>query len=160
MAPVVRALQGEPTMEVKVCVTAQHREMLDQVLGLFEIAPDYDLDLMRPGQELTDITTSVLTGLRTGNRYSPWPEEMNRRLTGALTELHFAPTEGARRNLLNEGVDDATIHVTGNTVIDALLEVVTLVELLVRVALCFGLAWVACRIDQLRTTSGPGSFRR
>lgn len=162
MAPVVRALQSSRKLEVKVCVTAQHRQMLDQVLELFGIVPDFDLDLMRPGQDLTDITSNVLlgmrgvfkswrpdwvlvhgdtsttlatslaayyekisvghveAGLRTGNIYSPWPEEMNRRVSGAVAALHFAPTETARSNLLREGVGTEAIHVTGNTVIDAL----------------------------------------
>ncbi|WP_052315141.1 non-hydrolyzing UDP-N-acetylglucosamine 2-epimerase [Thiocystis violascens] len=166
MAPVVRALAADPAFDSRVCVTAQHRQMLDQVLQLFEIQPDFDLDLMQPGQDLTDITANVLiglrsvlsnfqpdlvlvhgdttttcaaalasyyqripvghveAGLRTGNIYSPWPEEMNRRLTGNLTELHFAPTERARDNLLREGVNAERITVTGNTVIDALLDVV------------------------------------
>ncbi|MBV5311016.1 non-hydrolyzing UDP-N-acetylglucosamine 2-epimerase [Chromatium okenii] len=166
MAPVVQALAADVTFESRVCVTAQHRQMLDQVLQLFAIQPDFDLNLMQPGQDLTDITANVLlglrgvlqefqpdlvlvhgdttttcaaalaayyqriavghveAGLRTGNIYSPWPEEMNRRLTGQLTELHFAPTAQARTNLLREGVNDDCIHVTGNTVIDALLDVV------------------------------------
>ncbi len=161
----VRALQAQPEFEVRVCVTAQHREMLDQVLTLFEIVPDYDLNMMRAGQTLTDITGAVLqglepilqqfqpelvlvhgdttttfatslaayyqqigvvhveAGLRTGNLYSPWPEEANRKLTGALTRFHFAPTEQARDNLYREGVDPNTVFVTGNTVIDALLHV-------------------------------------
>lgn len=165
MAPVIGALRRNPGFEARVCVTAQHRQMLDQVLELFGIVPDHDLDLMRPGQDLYDITGNVLTGmrgvlrewrpelvlvhgdttttfaaslaafyekvpvghveagLRTGNIYAPWPEEMNRRLTGAITSLHFAPTDRARDNLLKEGVAPASIHVTGNTVIDALLEV-------------------------------------
>ncbi len=165
MAPVVKALQQEPAFEAKVCVTAQHRQMLDQVLTLFRIRPDYDLNLMQPGQDLTDITARVLqgmrgvlrewrpdlilvhgdttttmaaslaayyekvavghveAGLRTGDIYSPWPEEMNRRLTGAIAALHFAPTQTARQNLLAEGVPDSRIIVTGNTVIDALLEI-------------------------------------
>lgn len=166
MAPVVKALSRQPGFESKVCVTAQHRQMLDQVLTLFGIVPDFDLDLMQPGQDLTDITANVLSGmkrvlkewrpdlilvhgdttttfaaslaayyekipvghveagLRTGNIYSPWPEEMNRRLTGAISARHFAPTERARQNLLAEGVSASQIHVTGNTVIDALLQVV------------------------------------
>lgn len=167
MAPLVNELAKYPSdFESRVCVTAQHREMLDQVLNLFEICPDYDLDIMQAGQNLTDVTCRVLqgmapilkdfcpdivlvhgdtsttmaaslaayyekvnvghveAGLRTGNIYSPWPEEMNRRLTGAITRFHFAPTEGARQNLLNEGVSDRSILVTGNTVIDALLDVV------------------------------------
>lgn len=167
MAPVVKELQKHPELfKVQVCVTAQHRQMLDQVLELFDIVPDYDLDIMKPGQSLTNVTCSVLqglvpvleesrpdmvlvhgdttttmaaslaayyqkitvghveAGLRTGNIYSPWPEEMNRRLTGAITRYHFAPTEQSRQNLLAEGVAADTITVTGNTVIDALLTVV------------------------------------
>jgi UDP-N-acetylglucosamine 2-epimerase (non-hydrolysing) len=167
MAPVVMALKEYPdSFDSRICVTAQHREMLDQVLELFEIQPEYDLDVMGQGQNLTDITCKVLkrlvpvlkefrpdivlvhgdttttfasslaayyekiavghieAGLRTGNIYSPWPEEMNRRLTSGITRYHFAPTENARKNLLNEGVADNWILVTGNTVIDALLSVV------------------------------------
>lgn len=166
MAPVVGALQSAPGLIGEVCVTAQHREMLDQVLNLFDIRPDYDLDVMRPGQGLTEITASVVrgmqpvlaesrpdvvlvhgdttttfaaalaafyekipvghveAGLRTGDKYAPWPEEMNRRLAGAITTWHFAPTARARQNLLNEGVAESAITVTGNTVIDALLTVV------------------------------------
>ncbi len=163
MAPVIKALQKRSgQFAVSVCVTAQHRQMLDQVLDLFEIVPDFDLDIMRPGQSLTDVTCSVLmglvpvldvirpdlvlvhsdtttsmaaglaayykkiavghveAGLRTGNIYSPWPEEMNRRLTGAIARYHFAPTEQSRQNLLLEGVSESAITVTGNTVIDAL----------------------------------------
>lgn len=167
MAPVVQALAGDGQIEARVCVTAQHRQMLDQVLELFRIRPDFDLDLMKPGQDLSDITSNVLlgmrkvyaewmpdvvlvhgdttttlaaslsayyarlrvghveAGLRTQNKYSPWPEEMNRRLTGAMADIHFAPTEGSRANLLREGVPGVSIHITGNTVIDALLGVVT-----------------------------------
>lgn len=170
MAPVVRALAVAPDVEARVCVTAQHREMLDQVLQLFGIVPDHDLDLMKPGQGLTEITTGVLNGLkpvlegwrpdlvlvhgdttttlgaalaayyqqipvghveaglRTGNIYSPWPEEINRRVTGTITRLHFAPTERSRANLLAETVPEAQIHVTGNTVIDALFEVVAMLR--------------------------------
>lgn len=166
MAPVVQALAAAPEVESQVCVTAQHRQMLDQVLNLFGITPEFDLDLMQPGQDLTDITSRVLAGmrdilretrpelvlvhgdttttfaaslaafyeripvghveagLRTGNIYAPWPEEMNRRLTGSIAEWHFAPTEGARENLMHEGVRSEQITVTGNTVIDALLNVV------------------------------------
>lgn len=166
MAPVVMSLSNCQGFETKVCVTAQHREMLDQVLDLFKINPDFDLNLMKPGQDLTDITANVLlglrevfkawrpdiilvhgdtttamasciaafyeriavghveAGLRTGNKYSPWPEEMNRRIAGVISDLHFAPTESARANLLHEGVNEETVHVTGNTVIDALLDVV------------------------------------
>jgi UDP-N-acetylglucosamine 2-epimerase (non-hydrolysing) len=163
LAPVVHALKDDERFDARVCVTAQHREMLDQVLGFFEIKPDFDLDLMRPDQALDDLTASVLkcvgpvlnelqpdvvlvqgdttssfaaalaayyrqmpvghveAGLRTGDRYSPFPEEINRALTGRLTDYHLAPTEGARRNLLNEGVDEGSVFVTGNTVVDALL---------------------------------------
>jgi UDP-N-acetylglucosamine 2-epimerase (non-hydrolysing) len=170
MAPVVRALAACPGIDVKVCVTAQHRQMLDQVLSLFSIVPDFDLNLMTPGQDLSDITANVLlgmrsvlrewrpdyvlvhgdttttfatslaayyeriavghveAGLRTGNIYSPWPEEVNRCLTGVIANLHFAPTEHARQNLLNEGVPEQNICVTGNTVVDALLDVVQRLE--------------------------------
>ncbi|WP_457669804.1 non-hydrolyzing UDP-N-acetylglucosamine 2-epimerase [Thiolapillus sp.] len=166
MAPVIKALQQTNNIDAEVCVTAQHRQMLDQVLELFEITPDYDLDIMQTGQDLTDVTTNVLqglrkvfqqakpdrilvhgdttttfaaslaayyqripvghveAGLRTGDIYSPWPEEINRRLTGAITDLHFAPTEQARQNLLAENVSDKKIVVTGNTVIDALFDVI------------------------------------
>jgi len=166
MASVVRALSDSPDVEVKVCVTAQHRQMLDQVLSLFSLTPDFDLNLMTPGQDLSDITSKVLTGmrgvlrewrpdyvfvhgdttttfatslaayyeripvghveagLRTGNIYSPWPEEVNRCLTGVIASLHFAPTDHARQNLLAEGVPAENICVTGNTVVDALLDVV------------------------------------
>jgi len=167
MAPVIKELQKHPEQfDARVCVTAQHRQMLDQVLELFEITPDYDLDIMKPGQSLTDVTCNVLqglapvlvvsrpdvvlvhgdttttlaaslaafyagipvghveAGLRTGNKSAPFPEEINRRVTGCVADIHFAPTEQARQNLLREGVPDATIHVTGNTVIDALLTVV------------------------------------
>lgn len=165
MAPLVKALAAQANIESRVCVTAQHRQMLDQVLELFEIKPDIDLNIMKPGQTLSGISSEILTrlepelknfkpdivlvhgdtsttfatalaayhqqiavghveaGLRTGSLYSPWPEEANRKLTGALARLHFAPTTQSRANLLREGVDEATIHVTGNTVIDALLMV-------------------------------------
>lgn len=170
MAPVVKALTGAGQIEARVCVTAQHREMLDQVLELFGITPDYDLNLMKPGQDLTDITANVLhgmkpvlsefrpdlvlvhgdttttlaaslaayyqripvghveAGLRTGNILSPWPEEVNRKVAGAITRLHFAPTERSRQNLLAENVPADHIRVTGNTVIDALQDVVTRIE--------------------------------
>ena len=167
MAPLVKALQqAAPALQTVVCVTAQHREMLDQVLRLFELQPEYDLNVMKPGQDLFDITTQILTGLkpvlaaeqpnlvlvhgdtsttlaaslaayytrakvghveaglRTNNKWAPFPEEMNRRLTGAMTDVHFAPTATAKANLLREGVSADAIHVTGNTVIDALLAVV------------------------------------
>ena len=163
MAPVVRELARHPDLvEVRVCVTAQHRELLDQVLELFDIRPDIDLDLMRPGQTLPALTARVLTGmtrvlgrqrpdwvliqgdtttvlatalaafylripvghveagLRTSDRYFPFPEEINRRLVGALATYHFAPTPAARTALLSEGVDPESIFVTGNTVVDAL----------------------------------------
>ena len=165
MAPLVHALEKDKRFEAKVCVTAQHREMLDQVLELFEITPDYDLDLMKAGQTLNEVTARILlelkpvlqefkpdvvlvhgdtattfaaslaayyeqiavghveAGLRTGNIYSPWPEEGNRKLTGALTKFHFAPTETSKQNLLKENYAAEHIHVTGNTVIDALLMV-------------------------------------
>jgi UDP-N-acetylglucosamine 2-epimerase (non-hydrolysing) len=162
MAPVVKALAAEPEFDAKVVVTAQHREMLDQVLELFSIQPDYDLNIMAAGQSLTQITCRVLAGLgdvlaverpqmvlvhgdttttfaaalaafyqqvavghveaglRTGVKYFPYPEEMNRCLTGVLADLHFAPTEMARTNLIREGVSPKQIQVTGNTAIDAL----------------------------------------
>jgi len=166
MAPVVKELKRHPeSFKSLVCVTAQHRQMLDQVLNLFEIVPDYDLDIMKPGQDLFDITCNVLqglkpvlaserpdvvlihgdtsttmatsiaayysrikvghveAGLRTHDKFSPFPEEMNRRVAGALADLHFAPTQASRSNLLHEGVADRDIVVTGNTVIDALLSV-------------------------------------
>lgn len=162
MCPLVKALENEPQIESVVCVTAQHREMLDQVLEVFEVTPDYDLDLMSKGQTLTEVTTRILTsieeilqkekpdmilvhgdtnttfssavaafyngiqvghveaGLRSGNIHSPFPEEANRKLTGVVTSLHFAPTEGNVQNLLDENVDPNKIVKTGNTVIDAL----------------------------------------
>jgi len=170
MAPVVQELAAADDFEVAVCVTAQHREMLDQVLQLFAIEPQFDLNLMKAGQDLYDITASVLeglkpvlrsfapdlvlvhgdttttlagslaayyekilvahveAGLRTGNIYSPWPEEINRKVAGAIATLHFAPTTRSRDNLLAEGVSPERIVVTGNTVIDALLEVVSLLR--------------------------------
>ena len=170
MASVVSALKATPDLEVSVCVTAQHREMLDQVLTLFGIVPDHDLDLMKSGQDLFDITTRALiglrdtyleakpdlvmvhgdttttlaatiaayyekipvahveAGLRTGNMLSPWPEEGNRKVAGALARLHFAPTESARDNLLRENVPADWISITGNTVIDALQDVVIRLE--------------------------------
>ncbi len=167
MAPLVKGLQARAgEIETVVCVTAQHREMLDQVLKLFDIVPEHDLNIMKPGQDLFDITSNILlglrgvlqlekpdlvlvhgdttttlaatlaayyartpvahveAGLRTGNKLAPFPEEVNRKLTGAVADLHFAPTETSRQNLLAEGIADATILVTGNTVIDALLAVV------------------------------------
>jgi len=163
MAPLVLQLAESEHLISKVCVTAQHREMLDQVLNLFEIVPDFDLDIMKPGQDLFDVTVNILqgiksviaefkpdvilvhgdtsttfstalaafytqtkighveAGLRTGDLSSPWPEEGNRKLTGALTNFHFAPTELSQQNLLNEGTPSSSIFVTGNSVIDALL---------------------------------------
>lgn len=163
MAPVVLDLEKHPDeVETVVAVTAQHREMLDQVLGLFHIVPDYDLDIMSKGQTLFDVTTKAMmgldkvlskekpdivlvhgdttttfagalasyyhqtsvghveAGLRTHNKYSPFPEEMNRKLTGSIADMHFAPTETSKKNLLAESVDPESIFVTGNTVIDAL----------------------------------------
>lgn len=170
MAPLVHELAADKRFEAKVCVTAQHREMLDQVLELFEITPDFDLNVMKTGQSLSDVTTSILTGikpvleefkpdvvlvhgdtattfatalaayyqripvghveagLRTGNIYSPWPEEANRKLTGAITKFHFAPTETSKQNLLAEGIKEQDVYVTGNTVIDALLWVAQKIE--------------------------------
>lgn len=165
MAPVVHALKATPGVEVVVAVTAQHRQMLDQVLELFQIVPDIDLDIMKPGQGLADVFARILTGmtrviaeckpdvvlvhgdtsttlasalsafynqvdvghveagLRTGNLRAPWPEEANRRLTAPLARWHFAPTERSRDNLIAEGIAPGDIYVTGNTVIDALLDV-------------------------------------
>lgn len=162
MAPMVHALENNVRFDAKVCVTAQHREMLDSVLKLFEIEPEFDLNIMKQGQSLNDVTTSILlglkpiledfkpdvvlvhgdtattfsaalaayyqkikvghveAGLRTGNIYSPWPEEANRKLTSSIANYHFAPTEDSKNNLLKEGVSEKSITVTGNTVIDAL----------------------------------------
>ncbi|MHC1726431.1 MAG: non-hydrolyzing UDP-N-acetylglucosamine 2-epimerase [Syntrophobacteraceae bacterium] len=171
MAPVIKKLALFPGhLHSIVCVTAQHREMLDQVLSVFKICPDYDLDIMKPGQDLFDVTRGVLeglkevisevkpqlvlvhgdtttsmaaslaafycktrvghveAGLRTRNKFAPFPEEMNRRLTGALTDFHFAPTQQARDNLIAEGVAPDTIYVTGNTVVDALLSARATIE--------------------------------
>lgn len=163
MAPLVLELSKDPEVESRVCVTAQHREMLDSVLEIFSIVPDYDLDIMSPNQDLFSITQKILAGLkkvyqdfkpdyvlvhgdttttlsaslaafyqqipvghveaglRTGDMNSPWPEEGNRKLTGALSTLHFAPTEFAKNNLLKENINKASIKITGNTVIDALI---------------------------------------
>lgn len=162
MAPIIKELEKRENIESVVCITAQHREMLDQVLNLFNISPNYDLNIFSPGQTLTEITTRALTGLedvikkekpdvllvqgdtttvfsgalaafyqktkighveaglRSGNLYSPYPEEANRKLTGILTDFHFAPTERNRQNLLKEDYPDEKIFITGNTVIDAL----------------------------------------
>ncbi len=171
MAPLVKALESRgDEFRTVVAVTGQHREMLDQVLRLFEITPEYDLNIMKQGQDLTDVTCRILTGmrdilkkdrpdlvlvhgdtststaaalsafyeqipvghveagLRTGDIYSPWPEEMNRRITGRIATLHFSPTGKSRDNLLKENVDEGMISVTGNTVIDALQTVVSKIE--------------------------------
>jgi len=166
MAPVVTALRKSPEIETRVCITAQHREMLDQVLSLFDIHPDIDLDLMRPNQSLAELTAAIFShidpvlkreqpdwvlvqgdtttvlataltcyynhirvghveaGLRTHDKWQPFPEEINRRVAGVVADLHFAPTERSRQNLLNEGVPEQSILVTGNPVIDALNEIV------------------------------------
>ena len=171
MAPLVKEFQKHPeTFKTIVCVTGQHRQMLDQVLGLFEITPDYDLDIMKQGQDLYDVTARVLVGLRdvlkeaqpdvvlvhgdtttstasalaafyqqipvghveaglrTHNIYSPWPEEMNRQITGRIAAYNFSPTPLSRANLLREAVDEKSIIVTGNTVIDALYWVVNKIK--------------------------------
>lgn len=171
MAPLVKALQKDAEhFETKVCVTAQHRQMLDQVLEVFEITPEYDLNIMAPNQDLYDITSKVLlglrtvlkdfrpdvvlvhgdtttsmaaslaafyqqipvghveAGLRTYNMLSPWPEEMNRQVTDRICTYYFAPTEKSRQNLLHEYIDDNKIFVTGNTVIDALLMAVDIID--------------------------------
>ena len=171
MAPLVKEFQKDLiNFDIKVCVTAQHREMLDQVLDLFRIIPDYDLNVMTPGQDLYDVTSKILlkikpvleelkpdlvlvhgdtvttfatslaayyqkikvghieAGLRTGDLYSPWPEEGNRRLTGVLTDYHFSPTNTSKSNLLNEGISESSVFVTGNTVIDALQLVVNRIK--------------------------------
>ena len=165
MAPLVKEFQKNPdAFDTRVCVTAQHREMLDQVLNFFEIKPDYDLDLMKPGQNLYSLTATIINslkpileeftpdyvfvhgdttttmagsiasfysgakvchveaGLRTNNKLSPFPEEINRQITGRICDYHFAPTETSKRNLLKENISDKSILVTGNTVIDALLK--------------------------------------
>lgn len=165
MAPVVKAFRSHPGVEVAVCVTGQHRQMLDQVLALFDIRPEFDLDTMTPGQDLNDLTAAILVGLkpvfaafeptrvlvhgdtvtsfaatlsayyhripvghveaglRTGNLYSPWPEEGMRRLTGGIADQHYTPIESSRQNLLRENIPAQNIFVTGNSVIDALLEI-------------------------------------
>lgn len=170
MAPLALQLQQQSNFETKVCVTGQHRQMLDQVLELFNLKPDFDLNLMKPGQTLSDVTSGVLkgletvftewlpdvvlvhgdtattfaaslaayyhkvkighveAGLRTGDIYSPWPEEANRKLTGALANYHFAPTQSSYNNLLKENINPEMITITGNTVIDALLKVKEKIE--------------------------------
>lgn len=170
MAPLVKKLKNNINFECRVCVTAQHREMLDQVLDLFNIVPEYDLNIMKSGQSLNLLTGTILNkiepiiddfmpnivlvhgdttttfsstlasyykkidvghieaGLRTGNIYSPWPEEINRKLTGAIARFHFSPTNTAKENLLKEGISKEQIFVTGNTVIDALFETIDKLE--------------------------------
>lgn len=165
MAPIVKKLKNIPNINSKICITAQHRQMLDQVLKVFNIIPDYDLNIMKSKQDLTSTTCEILielkkiisqqkidlvlvhgdtttamssslaafyekipvghieAGLRTGNKYSPWPEEINRCIIGRIADLHFAPTETAKKNLLEENINEKKIYVTGNTVIDTLLEV-------------------------------------
>lgn len=162
MAPLVKALEREEKFITRVCVTGQHKEMLYQVLNIFQITPDYDLEIMQAGQDLYDVTSKVLlgmknvlklecpdlilvhgdtttstaaalaafyqqipvghveAGLRTHNIYSPWPEEMNRQITGRIATYHFAPTDLSKKNLLTENIKESAIHITGNTVIDAL----------------------------------------
>lgn len=171
MAPLVKEFQKYPeTFHTVVCVTGQHREMLDQVLHIFDITPDFDLNIMRHSQDLYDVTTRVLigirnilkeflpdvvlvhgdtttsmaaalaayyqqipvahveAGLRTHNIYSPWPEEMNRQITGRIATYNFAPTDLSRQNLLRENVNSDSIVVTGNTVIDALHQVISRIK--------------------------------
>ena len=162
MAPIIKEIQKRKNLECYTCVTGQHREMLDQVLEIFDIEPDYDLNIFKKGQSLTDVTTKTLlglegildelkpdillvqgdtttvfaaalaafykkikighveAGLRSGNLYSPYPEEANRKLTGVISNYHFSPTESNRQNLIREGYDEKNIFITGNTVIDAL----------------------------------------
>ena len=171
MAPLVKELKKFPAeVSVKICVTGQHREMLDQVLELFSLVPDYDLNVMSPGQSLSELTSKIIlkispvikeykpdimlvhgdttttlsaslaayyekillchieAGLRTDDNYAPWPEEVNRRLTGAIANLHFSPTKEARNNLLNENVNENSIFVVGNTVIDSLLNTQEIID--------------------------------
>ena len=171
MAPVIKKVQNSSEhFQLGVCVTAQHREMLDQVLKLFDIKPDFDLDIMKPGQDLFDVTCNVLqglketleqfrpnivlvhgdttttmaaalaayyckipvghieAGLRTYNKFAPFPEEVNRTLAKTLCDIHFAPTETARNNLIREGVSEQSVFITGNTVIDALLSVIEILQ--------------------------------
>ncbi|QKF91979.1 non-hydrolyzing UDP-N-acetylglucosamine 2-epimerase [Campylobacter sp. CCUG 57310] len=170
MAPLVKVLEKEPNLEIRVCVTAQHRQMLDQVLEIFDIKPDYDLNIMKQGQDLYDITSAIMfkirdvlddfkpnlvlvhgdtttasaaslaafykmievahveAGLRTGNIYSPFPEEVNRQIVGAIASYHFAPTDLSKKNLLKENKDEKSIIVTGNTVIDALFLIINKID--------------------------------
>ena len=170
MAPVIREAQADPSLEVRVCITAQHRQMLDQVMDIFKLKADFDLNVMAPNQTLGDVTCKVLkgmenvfgqwrpdivlvqgdtttvmatalaafyhkievghveAGLRTGNIYSPWPEEMNRLIAGNLATWHFAPTPRSRDNLLKENKDPSRVFVTGNTVIDALHDAIGMID--------------------------------
>lgn len=170
MAPLIHALNADSRFHLKVCSTAQHREMLDNVLELLEIRPDYDLNIMKAGNELSDVTATIFSklppvideckpdvvlvhgdtttsfvaavlayykkiplghieaGLRTGNIYSPWPEEVNRKITATVASHHFAPTEMAKANLLSENVDGNNIFVTGNTIVDTLFWVLEKIE--------------------------------
>lgn len=170
MAPVIEELVQFPNIKTQICVTGQHREMLDQILKLFSIKPEYDLNLMKAGQNLTQLTSGIMvelekvlvqskpdrviihgdttttmaaslasfyqkipvahveSGLRSKDIYSPWPEEVNRKITSVIADLHFAPTESARQNLINESIQPDRIFVTGNTVIDALLKVSSIIE--------------------------------
>lgn len=208
MAPLALSLNADARFDAKVCVTGQHRQMLDQVLELFELTPDFDLNIMKPGQDLTDVTSAILlgmkqvftefkpdvvlvhgdtattfattvaayyhqipvahveAGLRTGNIYSPWPEEGNRKLTGALAAIHFAPTETSRQNLLREGITNG-IEVTGNTVIDALLQVVAKLDQDLELQRCFAEQFAFLRADSRlvlvtghRRESFGGGFER
>lgn len=198
MAPVIKRLRESANIEVRVCVSAQHRQMLDQVLQLFGILPDYDLDVMLPNQNLVGLTATVLervsdildnvrpdlvlvhgdtstmfaaalacfykkipvghveAGLRTGNPMAPWPEEMNRRLAGQLAGLHFAPTAAARRNLEKEGVSSSAIWVTGNTVIDALQDIVSRIasNASISAELEQGMPWLTGRSQRIVLVTG------
>ncbi len=197
--PVIAALKGDPRFDVQVCVSAQHRGMLDQVLDIAGIVPDHDLDLMRPGQTLDALTAALLTGLgavmdvvrptrvmvqgdtatamagalasyyrklpvdhveaglRSGNIHHPWPEEVNRKIIGTIASLHFAPTETAAAALRRENVDPARVHVTGNTVIDALHWVTA--RIAAEPALVAGLAELEARFAGKRIV-GVTSHRR
>lgn len=207
MAPLVKEFNKYPEeFETKVCVTAQHREMLDQVLEFFEIEPDYDLDLMKPGQNLYSLTANIITalqplleefkpdfvfvhgdttttmagsiaafysgakvchieaGLRTHNKLSPFPEEINRQVTGRIADYHFAPTETSKKNLLAEYISEANIIVTGNTVIDALLQSVTKVgadpsQLIKKLAEKLGSKEVVLVTGHRRENHGDGFIR-
>ena len=199
MAPLVQEFRKHPDQyETLVCVTGQHREMLDQVLNIFGIVPDYDLNIMKPGQDLYDVTVRILSGmrdiltrtrsdvvlvhgdtttsmtvalaafyqqipvghveagLRTHNIYSPWPEEMNRQITGRIATYHFSPTPLSRENLLREGIDKSRILVTGNTVIDALYAVVNKIKDDVPLQLSLGKELKAAGYDAGRLTAEEG----